>query len=106
MIKKLLLAAFTLFCSSLMMGQTTVTGTVNDATLGGPLPGADIKVSRKSVGTNTDFDGKFTLTVTDTPPFTIEISSLGYQTVTVEITQNNQVVEVSLKSLEVLRKLF
>ena len=97
MIKKLLLAAFTLFCSSLMMGQTTVTGTVNDATLGGPLPGADIKVSRKSVGTNTDFDGKFTLTVTDTPPFTIEISSLGYQTVTVEITQNNQVVEVSLK---------
>ncbi|CAL2081652.1 iron complex outermembrane recepter protein [Tenacibaculum sp. 190524A05c] len=97
MIKKLLLAAFTLFCSSLMMGQTTVSGTVNDATLGGPLPGADIKVSRKAVGTNTDFDGKFTLTVTDTPPFTLEISSLGYQTVTVEITKNNQVVEVSLK---------
>lgn len=97
MIKKLLLAAFTVFCSSYMMGQTTVTGTVNDATLGGPLPGADIKVSRKAVGTNTDFDGKFTLTVTDTPPFMLEISSLGYQTVTVEITKNNQVVEVSLK---------
>ncbi|CAM1345424.1 TonB-dependent receptor [Tenacibaculum amylolyticum] len=97
MIKKLLLAAFTLFGSSLMIAQTTITGTVNDASLGGPLPGADIKVSRKAVGTNTDFDGKFILTVSDTPPFTIVISSLGYQSQTVEITQNNQVVEVALK---------
>nr|BFF39516.1 TonB-dependent receptor [Tenacibaculum mesophilum] len=79
-----------------MVAQTTITGTVSDASLGGPLPGANIKVSRKTVGTSTDFDGKFTMTVTDTPPFTIEISSLGYQTKTVEITKNNQVVEISL----------
>lgn len=80
-----------------MIAQTTISGTVNDASLGGPLPGADIKISRKAVGTTTDFNGKFTLIVTDTPPFTIEISSLGYQTVKVEITKNNQVVEVALK---------
>ncbi|OSY88919.1 membrane protein [Tenacibaculum holothuriorum] len=96
MIKKLLLVAFVLFGSSLMMAQTTISGTVNDASLGGPLPGANIKVSRKAVGTTTDFDGKFTLTVTDTPPFTLEISSLGYGTKTVEITKNNQVVTVDL----------
>ncbi|CAL2092569.1 Outer membrane receptor protein involved in Fe transport [Tenacibaculum sp. 190524A02b] len=95
MIKRLLLVAFAL-CSSMMFAQTTITGTVNDASLGGPLPGANIKVARKTVGTSTDFDGKFTLKVTDTPPFTIEITSLGYQTKKVEITQNNQVVEVSL----------
>ncbi len=97
MMKKLLLAAFTLFGSSLMIAQTTVTGTVNDASLGGPLPGADIKVSRKAVGTTTDFNGKFILTVSDTPPFIIEISSLGYQTQKVEITKNNQIVELALK---------
>ncbi len=97
MIKKLLLATFTLLGSSLMIAQTTVTGTVNDASLGGPLPGADIKVSRKAVGTTTDFNGKFTLTVSEKPPFTIEISSLGYQTQKVEITKNNQIVELSLK---------
>lgn len=96
MMKKLLLVAFVLFGTAMMVAQTTITGTVNDASLGGPLPGANIKVSRKAVGTSTDFDGKFTMTVTDTPPFTIEISSLGYQTKKVEITQNNQVVEVSL----------
>ncbi len=97
MMKKLLLAAIMLLSSSLMIAQTTITGTVNDASLGGPLPGADIKVARKAVGTTTDFDGKFTLTVTDTPPFTIVISSLGYQSQTVEITKNNQVITVALK---------
>ncbi|WP_093670627.1 TonB-dependent receptor [Tenacibaculum sp. MAR_2009_124] len=95
MMNRLLLVAFAL-CSSLMFSQTTITGTVSDATLGGPLPGANIKVSRKAVGTTTDFDGKFILTVTDTPPFTIEVSLIGYQTKSVEITKNNQAVEVSL----------
>ncbi|WP_428741607.1 TonB-dependent receptor [Tenacibaculum sp.] len=96
MMKKLLLVAFVLFGTAIMVAQTTFTGTVKDASLGEPIPGANIKVSRKAVGTSTDFDGKFTMTVTDTPPFTIEISSLGYQPKTVEITTNNQVVEVSL----------
>ncbi|CAM1339007.1 TonB-dependent receptor [Tenacibaculum aestuarii] len=96
MMKKLLLVAFVLFGTAIMVAQTTITGTVKDVSLGEPIPGANIKVSRKAVGTSTDFDGKFTMTVTDTPPFTIEISSLGYQTQTVEITKNNQVVEVNL----------
>ena len=96
MMKKLLLVAFVLFGTAIMVAQTTITGTVKDVSLGEPIPGANIKVSRKAVGTSTDFDGKFTMTVTDNPPFTIEISSLGYQTQTVEITKNNQVVEVSL----------
>ncbi|PQJ21764.1 carboxypeptidase-like regulatory domain-containing protein [Tenacibaculum sp. SG-28] len=98
MMKRLLLVAFAL-CSSIMVAQTTITGTVNDATYGGPLPGANIKVSRKAVGTSTDFDGKFTLQVTDKPPFTIEVSLLGYGTKSVEITENNQVVELSLTEL-------
>ena len=97
MMKRLLLVAFTLFGSAVMFAQTTVTGTVKDASTGDPLPGANIKISRKAVGTNTDFDGKFTLTTTDKPPFTLEISSIGYKTEKIEITKNNQVVEVDLK---------
>jgi len=96
MMKKLLFIAFVLFGTGVMVAQTTISGVVNDASLGGPLPGANIKVARKAVGTSTDFDGKFTMKVTDTPPFTIVISSLGYQSKTVEITKNNQKVEVSL----------
>ncbi len=97
MMKRLLLIAVMLFGSMTLFAQTTISGTVNDGSLEGPLPGANIKVSRKAVGTNTDFDGKFTLQVTDTPPFTLEISSLGYQAQTVEITKNNQVIEIALK---------
>ncbi|WKD85331.1 TonB-dependent receptor SusC [Polaribacter huanghezhanensis] len=93
--KKLLLIAFAMFTSVIMFAQTTVSGTVTDAD-GEPLPGANIKVERKSVGTNTDFDGKFTIKVTDTPPFNLEISMLGYKAQKVAITKNNQVVTVSL----------
>jgi outer membrane receptor protein involved in Fe transport len=93
--KKQLLVVFALFNSVLMFSQTTVSGTVTDAN-GNPLPGANIKVERKSVGTNTDFDGEFILKVTDTPPFNFEISMLGYKTTTVAITENNQVVSVTL----------
>ena len=79
-----------------MAAQTTVTGTVKDANTGDLLPGANIKISRKAVGTNTDFDGNFVLKVTEKPPFTLEISMLGYPTKTVEITKNNQKIEVQL----------
>ena len=97
MMKRLLLVAFVLFGSSVMVAQTTITGTVKEASTGETLPGANIKIERKAVGTTTDFDGKFTLSVTDVPPFFIEISVLGFQTARVEITKNNQEVEVSLE---------
>lgn len=97
MIKKILFLAFVVFGTSVMLAQTTVTGVVKDAKTGETLLGANIKVSGKAVGTTTDFDGKFTLKVSDNPPFTIEVSMLGFQTKSVEITQNNQNVEVSIQ---------
>ena len=96
MIKKIIIFAFVVFGAGAMVAQTTITGTVKDAKTGETLLGANIKVSRKAVGTTTDFDGNFTLTVTDVPPFTIEISMLGFKTETVEITKNNQEVNVML----------
>jgi outer membrane receptor protein involved in Fe transport len=96
MIKKILLLAFVVFGSAAMFAQTTITGTVKDAKTGETLPGANIKVARKAVGTNTDFDGNFVLNVADTPPFILEFSMIGYQTAKVEITENNQKVSVNL----------
>tara|TARA_R110001592_G_scaffold87871_2_gene259224 strand:+ start:733 stop:3450 length:2718 start_codon:yes stop_codon:yes gene_type:complete len=100
MIKKILLVAFIAFGSLAMVGQTTVTGTVKDAKTGDLLPGANIKISRKAVGTSTDFDGNFVLSVTEKPPFTIEVSMIGFQTMSAEITKNNQKVEVTLTENE------
>lgn len=97
MIKKILLFAFIAFGSMAMVAQTIVTGVVKDASSGETLPGANIKVARKAVGTTTDFDGLFSLNTADKPPFTIEVSMLGFQTEEVEITKNNQEVSVNLK---------
>lgn len=100
MIKKILLIAFIAFGSLSMVAQTTISGTVKDAKTGELLPGVNIKISRKSVGTSTDFDGKFELKTADNPPFTIEISMIGYKMEEVQITKNNQKVEVSLSENE------
>jgi len=82
--------------SAAMVAQTTITGVVKDSKTGETLLGANIKISGKSVGTTTNFDGDFSITVDDLPPFTIEISMLGFQTLKVEITKNNQIVNVDL----------
>ena len=100
MIKKILLLAFVVFGSAAMLAQTTITGTVKDAKTGESLPGANIKVERKAVGTNTDFDGNFSLNVSDIPPFSLEISVLGYKTEKVEVTKNNQNLDVLLTENE------
>ena len=77
MIKKIIFFAFVMLSSAAMVAQTTITGVVKDSKTGETLLGANIKISGKSVGTTTNFDGDFSITVDDLPPFTIEISMLG-----------------------------
>lgn len=79
-----------------IQAQTTITGTVVDERLE-PVLGANIIVVDATVGTATDFDGNFTLTVDVAPPFEIQISSIGYQTVTEQVTSNNQTFSITLK---------
>ena len=97
MIKKTIFFAFVLLTSFTMLAQTTITGVVKDAKTGETLLGANVKVSGKALGTTTGLDGKFSLKLADSPPFTIEISMLGFVAVSVEITKNNQEVMVSLE---------
>ena len=99
MIKKIIFIAFVMFSSTIMIAQTTITGTVKDAKTGETLLGASIKVTGKAVGTTTDFDGNFTLKVNETLPFTIEVSMLGFQTVKVErlaYNSRNNVLKLKL----------
>ena len=100
MIKKILLLGLIAFSSVAMVAQTIVTGTVTDLKTGDTLPGANIKISRKAVGTTTGFDGNFVLNVADKPPFTIEISVLGFKTEKVEILNNNQKLDIGLTENE------
>ncbi|MHB1106930.1 MAG: TonB-dependent receptor [Lutibacter sp.] len=94
--KKLLSIIFVLFMGSVMFAQTSITGTVKEAKTGEPIPGANIKVAGKSIGTTTDFDGNFSFKVAQNPPFTLEISLIGYASTKVEITQSEQRISVVL----------
>jgi outer membrane receptor protein involved in Fe transport len=81
--------------------QTTAKGKVVDQN-NEPIPGASIVIQGKAIGTITDFDGYFTLSTAENPPFTLNITSIGFVTASSRITQNNQTVEVTLYEKQTL----
>jgi len=83
-----------LFFCVFTYAQTTVNGTVTDDS-GQPLPGANVIVVGATVGAITDFDGKYMLTYDQAPPFSIQASSVGFETVTKEVTTNPQTIDFS-----------
>lgn len=70
--------------------QTNVSGTVVSASDDEPLPGVNVTVKGKIIGTSTDASGSFELTVNQDPPLTLVFSMVGYQTQEIEITSRNQ----------------
>lgn len=78
--------------------QYTVTGTVNDARTGETVVGANVYIkSNPSQGTITNVDGKFTLSLPNNQPTTLEVKFVGYFFQTVEVSPQNRTVTVSLK---------
>ena len=81
---KKLLTLIAVFASFTMWAQTQVSGTVTDAD-GQPLPGANI-VLDGTTGAVSDFDGNFSLSTEQQPPFSLTVSSVGFESATVEVT--------------------
>ena len=80
-ITQFLLMSVVLLCTSVMMAQSTIKGTVIDAEINSPLPGANIVEKGTTNGTTSDFDGKFTLK-TEATSGQIVISYVGYSSIT------------------------
>ncbi|MFS4468810.1 TonB-dependent receptor [Maribacter sp. 2210JD10-5] len=81
------------------MSQTTINGNVVDEN-NEPIPGANIVIVGKAIGTVSDFDGNFTLQTSEDPPFQLRITSLGYTEATENITTNNQTINVVLNEAQ------
>ncbi|WP_460220611.1 TonB-dependent receptor [Psychroserpens sp. MEBiC05023] len=84
-----------LFCCAFTFAQTTVKGKVIDNN-GIPLPGANIIVVGTTTGAITDYDGNYTLVVNQDPPFTIQVSSVGFETVNADVTTNPQTIDITM----------
>ena len=75
----------TLFSAVLTASQTgKITGKVLDQETGNPLPGVNVLLENTPMGAATDPDGKFV--ILDIPPglYTVNLSFIGYATITIE----------------------
>ncbi len=91
---KFILQVMLLCLSTAVVAQTQISGTVADNN-GQPVPGASI-VLDTTTGTVTDFDGNFTLNTSQTPPFTITVSSVGLETKSVTVSSAAQALNITL----------
>lgn len=85
----LTLLLFMVMVSSAFAQQTQVNGTITDDS-GEPIIGANVKVKNQTLGTITDFDGKFMLKVKIGTP--LLISYIGYKSQTLPAAKNMKVI--------------
>ncbi|OEK09354.1 TonB-dependent receptor [Flavivirga aquatica] len=90
------LVAF-VFSSALVIAQSTVTGTIIDAELNSPLPGANVVEKGTTNGVSSDFDGNFTLT-TQVSSGEVVLSYVGYKTITLPFNGNTNLGNITLSS--------
>ncbi|WP_035916927.1 SusC/RagA family TonB-linked outer membrane protein [Flavimarina sp. Hel_I_48] len=89
------LLLFLLFGFS-MTAQVTISGTVTAASDGLPLPGVSIiNADDTSVGTVTDFDGNYTITI-ESPESNLKFTYVGFKTL-VEAVNNRETINVALE---------
>jgi outer membrane receptor protein involved in Fe transport len=98
--KTLLKTLILLFCVA-SFAQTTVKGTVSDDS-GMPLAGANIIIDGTTTGVVADFDGNFALSTSMNPPFTVQVSSVGFETLSQKITKNNETLSITLDEASAL----
>lgn len=103
-ITQLLFVALTMVFSTAVLAQSTITGTVMDAEMNAPLPGANIIVKNTTNGTTSDFDGNFTLT-SEAASGQVVISYVGYTPVTLSFNGNTNLGTITLVSDNTLEEI-
>ncbi|MBK6996313.1 MAG: SusC/RagA family TonB-linked outer membrane protein [Lewinellaceae bacterium] len=82
------LSCFFLWGSTALFAQRAITGQVTDVENNEPLIGASIIVEGTSIGTSTDFEGNYRLSVPETAT-AVRITYTGYATQTIAIGASN-----------------
>jgi outer membrane receptor for ferrienterochelin and colicins len=99
-LKKNVLTVFTyciLFAANIVLAQSTINGTVTDENQT-PLPGVNIIIEGTNIGVSSDFEGNFTLNTDLSPPFRVTISSIGFGSQNIDVTEADQQLDVSLSA--------
>lgn len=75
--------------ASVSKEKIEITGKVIEAGTEEPLAGVNIKVKNKVVGTSTNPDGTFSLSVNESPPIVLQVSIVGFKSKEVTINQES-----------------
>jgi iron complex outermembrane receptor protein len=94
-----------LLWSAAVYAQTSkITGTVTDPETNEPVPGATIVIKGKLTGTMSDAQGNFELTTGVKPPFTLSISSIGYENQEVQVSSEEKIAIKLLPKSELMNE--
>ena len=96
------------FITSIMLlaassfAQTKISGKVSDGATKEFLIGVSIAVKGKVIGTISDTKGNFALSTTTPTPFTISVSSIGYKTQEITITETKSDFDIKLEEQNIM----
>ena len=82
--------------------STTISGNVHNALSKETVPAVSVTLKGTSIGTFTDDKGNFRLTVTQSPPFVLIFSSIGFETQEVTVNSASGPVQVNFKPASAL----
>lgn len=102
--KKCLLLSLAVLCLFYFeaSAQTRISGKIIDAATNLPLVGVNIQVKGKVIGTSSNNDGNFSLSVHAEPPLIIMVTSIGYETQEIEIKKGNETLDIQLNSRTIM----
>lgn len=79
-----------------LFAQVSVNGRIVDSETGDPLIGAKVVVKDQPYGALTDEDGEFSFKSPTAPPFNLQVTYLGYDTLDFEVTSVDKPLKIDL----------
>ncbi len=89
-LERLFVFSILLLVSHIAVSQTVIKGKIIDAGTGEVLVGSTALIKGTTTGAQTDFDGLFQFTTDQKPPFTLQISFIGFETLELPITDDTK----------------
>ncbi len=93
----LLCCTFLIHVPLIAQESVTISGQVTDVSNGEPLIGVNIILKDKVLGTVTDINGNFSLTVSEDLPLTLAVSSVGYGKKEVVVESQTNDLDITLE---------
>ena len=93
-----LIIAFFVALNCFAQSTTTVTGNIKNSQTKESIPAVSVTIKGSSEGAYSDDKGNFKFTTSQKPPFTLVVSSIGYETKEVDYTASDKSLDIELQT--------